>query len=80
VQQNGLKLQLQQQNGMTWLYNLNEDPTEKINLSESMPEKLAELTEVLYELDNGMVEPLWPALSGACNRGPYSSSTAGGRA
>jgi len=63
VQQNGWKLQLQEQNGMTWLYNLNEDPTEKINLSEAMPEKLAELTEVLYELDNGMVEPLWPALS-----------------
>jgi arylsulfatase A-like enzyme len=63
VQQNGWKLQLQEQNGMAWLYNLNEDPTELTNLSESMPQKLAELTKVLYELDKGMVEPLWPALS-----------------
>ena len=63
VQQNGWKLQLQGQNGMAWLYNLNEDPTELTNLAELMPGKLAELTEVLYELDKDMVEPLWPALS-----------------
>ena len=63
VQQNGWKLQLQEQNGKSWLFNLNEDPTEIINLSESMPEKLAELTEILYALDGEMVEPLWPTLS-----------------
>ena len=27
-----------------------------------MPEKLAELTEVLYSMDNQMVEPMWPPL------------------
>ena len=81
VQQNGWKLQLQEQNGMAWLYNLNEDPTELTNLAELMPGKLAELTEVLYELDKDMVEPLWPALSqGTSNCGSYSSGAAGGRA
>jgi uncharacterized sulfatase len=50
------------QNGKKWLFNLNEDPTEQTNLSESMPDKLAELTEVLYAMDRQMVEPIWPAL------------------
>lgn len=32
------------------------------DLCDAMPEKLAELTEVLYSMDNQMVEPLWPPL------------------
>ena len=62
VQQNGWKLQLQEQNGKTWLYDLNVDPTEQTNLSESHPDRLDEMKAVLYELDEQMVEPLWPAL------------------
>ncbi|MBO6557966.1 MAG: sulfatase-like hydrolase/transferase [Pseudomonadales bacterium] len=62
VQLNGWKLQLLEQNGKTWLFNLNEDPTEQTDLSEAMPEKLAELTDVLYAMDNQMLEPLWPPL------------------
>jgi arylsulfatase A-like enzyme len=62
VQQDGWKLQLQEQNGKTWLYNLNVDPTEQINLSESNPDRLAGLKALLYSLDGQMVEPLWPAL------------------
>jgi arylsulfatase A-like enzyme len=62
VQQDGWKLQLQEQNGKTWLYNLNEDPTEQINLSASHPQQLGSLTELLYSLDAQMAEPLWPAL------------------
>ncbi|MDP6376593.1 MAG: sulfatase-like hydrolase/transferase [Pseudomonadales bacterium] len=62
VQQDGWKLQLQEQNGKTWLYNLNEDPTERNNLSASHPDRLAELKALLYNLDEQMVEPLWPAL------------------
>ena len=58
VQQNGWNFQVQEQNGMPWLYRINEDPTELTNLSETMPLKLAELTEVLYELDNDMVKRL----------------------
>jgi len=62
VQLDGWKLQLQEQNGKTWLYNLNEDPTEQVDLSDSHPEKLRQLRETLYALDNQMAEPLWPAL------------------
>ena len=62
VQQDGWKLQLQEQNGKTWLHNLNVDPTEQTNLSQSHPEQLAELTALLYSLDEQMAEPLWPAL------------------
>ncbi len=62
VQQDGWKLQLQEQNGKTWLYNLNEDPTEQLNLSDSHPKRLENLTKTLYDMDGRMVEPLWPAL------------------
>ena len=62
VQQDGWKLQLQEQNGKVWLFNLNEDPTEQTDLSESHPEQLSLLKELLYRLDNQMSEPLWPAL------------------
>ena len=62
VMQNGWKLQLQEQNGKTWLYNLNEDPTERNNLSGSNTDQLKIMTTLLYELDAQMVEPLWPTL------------------
>jgi uncharacterized sulfatase len=62
VQLDGWKLQLQEQNGKTWLYNLNDDPTEQRNLSNSHPEKLSQLQEELYALDAQMVQPLWPRL------------------
>lgn len=62
VQFEGWKLQLQEQNGRTWLYNLNEDPTEQQNLSNSHPQQLQRLTDTLYALDRQMVEPLWPPL------------------
>ena len=62
VQEDGWKLQLMEQNGRTWFFNLNEDPTEQHNLSTSHPEKLNQLREVLYSLDSQMVEPLWPSL------------------
>ena len=62
VTQDGWKLQLQEQNNKTWLYNLNEDPTEQKNLSELNPEHLKTMTTLLYELDGQMAEPLWPTL------------------
>ena len=62
VTQDGWKLQLQEQNNKTWLYNLNEDPTEQNNLSELNPEQLKTMTTLLYELDGQMAEPLWPTL------------------
>lgn len=62
VQEGGWKLQLLEQNGKTWLFNLGEDPTEQVNLSASHPQKLEEMRKVLYELDDQMVKPLWPSL------------------
>jgi len=62
VQLEGWKLQYQAQNGKTWLFNLNEDPTEQVELSATYPEKLIAMRSVLDELDGQMVEPLWPAL------------------
>jgi arylsulfatase A-like enzyme len=65
VQQDGWKLQLLEHNGKTWLFNLNEDPTEQHNLSTSHPEKFNQLRKVLYSVDSQMVEPLWPSLADA---------------
>lgn len=63
VQQGGWKLQLLEQTGKTWLFDLNEDPTEQIDLSVSRPDKLEALRKALYALDKQMVEPLWPSLT-----------------
>ena len=62
VQRDGWKLQIQEQNGNTWLFNLNEDPTEQNNLSSSHPQQLNDLKKALYNLDQQMIEPLWPNL------------------
>ena len=62
VQRDGWKLQMQEQNGNTWLFNLNEDPTEQNNLSSSHPQQLNDLKKALYNLDQQMIEPLWPNL------------------
>ena len=65
MQQDGWKLQVQEQSGKIWLYNLTVDPTEQDNLSDVRPERLAELTKLLYSLDEEMIEPLWPTLAEA---------------
>ena len=64
VMRDGWKLQWQEQTGQTWLFNLNEDPTEQVNLSldEAHSEELRTLRATLDDLDSQMAEPLWPAL------------------
>lgn len=64
VMHDGWKLQWQEQTGETWLFNLNEDPTEQVNLSldEAHSEQLRTLHATLDDLDSQMAEPLWPAL------------------
>jgi len=37
-------------------------PTEQHNLDDSHPERLENLTQALYAMDNQMVESLWPEL------------------
>ena len=63
VQQDGWKLQVQEQNGRRWLYNLNDDPTEQNNLIDSQPDRAELLMQALYEIDGQMSEPLWPGLT-----------------
>jgi arylsulfatase A-like enzyme len=43
-----------------FLFNLQSDPTEKINLASTQSAKLAELKTLLTEHHRGMADPLWP--------------------
>jgi arylsulfatase A-like enzyme len=45
-----------------WLFDLQHDPTEKNNLADSNPAKVAELKALLEAKDKEMVKPLWPAM------------------
>ncbi len=47
VQSKGWKLQQNPKSGQTFLHNLNVDPTEKNNVFETEPQKLAELTQLI---------------------------------
>ncbi len=58
----GWKLQVDLIQSKKWLYNLNEDPTEQINLIESYPEKLNEFEKILNEKLSEQVKPIWPSL------------------
>jgi arylsulfatase A-like enzyme len=58
----GWKLQVSERPKETWLFDMNGDPTEKTNVAESQPEKVAELRALLAQKDAEMVAPLWPAL------------------
>ncbi len=44
-----------------WLFNLNEDPTEKTNLASSHPEQLIVLEELLNKHESEQVASLWPS-------------------
>ena len=54
---------MQEQNGRQWLYNMNDDPTEQVNLVQSQPDRLQLMGEILAQLDAQMAEPLWPTTS-----------------
>ncbi len=58
----GWKLQVSERPKETWLFDMSADPTEKANLAESRPDKLAEMNAILAQQDSQMVAPLWPAL------------------
>ncbi|MBO6636340.1 MAG: sulfatase-like hydrolase/transferase, partial [Parvibaculum sp.] len=58
----GWKLQLAERPAKAWLYHLAQDPTEQNNLAEKDPEKLAEMTAALEEIDSEQAEPIWPSL------------------
>ena len=45
-----------------WLFNLNEDPTERINLVSKNKAKLLELENLLTQHNEEQAEPLWPSV------------------
>jgi arylsulfatase A-like enzyme len=59
------KLQVSGMLKKDWLYNLKDDPTEKVNLADSNPEKLAAMKKVLNSIDAEQAKPAWPALAEA---------------
>jgi arylsulfatase A-like enzyme len=56
------KLQVSERPKKTWLFDLDNDPTEQHDLSAQRPDKLKELSAILAEYDGQMVKPIWPAL------------------
>ncbi|MBX3495435.1 MAG: sulfatase-like hydrolase/transferase [Parvibaculum sp.] len=62
VQKDGWKLQVTTKPERTWLFNLNDDPTEQVNLAELHPERVAAMIEMLDAHDATQREPLFPAV------------------
>jgi uncharacterized sulfatase len=58
----GWKLQVDLVQNKKWLYNLNEDATEQINLIKSDLKKLNELEKILNKKLSEQVKPIWPSL------------------
>jgi len=56
------KLQVAENPKKSWMFNLKDDPTEKTNLADAQPEKLAELMTELAKVDGEQAKPLWPSL------------------
>jgi len=61
VQNRGWKLISAERPKKNWLFNLNTDPTEKINLADQQPQKLAQLQALLTTHNASMPAPLWPS-------------------
>lgn len=59
--QDGWKLQRTTRPRKDWLYDLNTDPTERHNLAQAQPERLAELKSVLDSISREQSKPLWPS-------------------
>jgi arylsulfatase A-like enzyme len=62
------KLQLSERPKKAWLFDLANDPTERLNLAESQPERVAELRALLDAHDATQSPPLWPSLLEAAIR------------
>jgi arylsulfatase A-like enzyme len=57
------KLQVSERPKKNWLFNLKDDPTEKVNLADAQPEKLQELMAELEAQNAEQAKPLWPVLA-----------------
>jgi len=56
------KLQVSVHPPKRWLFNLRDDPTERNNLAEREPERLAQMLAQLAAVDAQQRQPLWPSL------------------
>ena len=57
------KLQVVEQTGQNWLFNLKNDPTEKFNLAKTQPDKAKALQALLTQFNQSeKSKPLWPSL------------------
>ena len=61
VQEDGWKLIVSEQPKKDWLFKLKDDPTEKTNLAEQQPGKLAQMKATLTAHHAQMPAPLWPS-------------------
>lgn len=61
VLKDGWKLQVSARQEKVWLFNLDDDPTEQINLADQNSDKVAELQAVLAAHTAEQVEPMWPS-------------------
>jgi uncharacterized sulfatase len=57
----GWKLQVTERPRTTWLFNLNQDPTEQNNLAEREPEQVAALRRALDAHNADQARPAWPS-------------------
>jgi uncharacterized sulfatase len=64
VQDGGWKLIASEKPKKDWLFNLHADPTEKLNLAATEPQKLAQLKALLQAHHANMPAPLWPSFIG----------------
>jgi arylsulfatase A-like enzyme len=62
VQADGWKLQVAQRPDKVWLFNLDEDPTEQVNLAHKRPDKVDALKALLAAFNAQQAEPLWPGV------------------
>ncbi len=58
----GWKLQVSQRPDRVWLFNLNDDPTEQVNLSDRRVDKVKELKALLATYNAQQADPLWPSV------------------
>ncbi len=57
----GWKLQVAERPGTTWLFDLSQDPTERANLADREPERVAALRRALEAHNAGQAPPAWPS-------------------
>ena len=60
VRQGDWKMQVSERPAKTWLFNLANDPTEKVDLASANPQKVAQLKQLLADHQAGARPPLYP--------------------